>query len=123
MDVIVVLGVFALALYTLIKDVLSPLVKRVLKTKLPATERETVSDSRLAVLEVNLTAVTAQVVSFDKLLSDTSIAIDNKIDLVLVELKELREEQAEAHRNMIERISRAETHIEHLLGPARHSGH
>lgn len=122
MDLTVILGVAILSVYTLIKDVLVPTVRKALKTgkEIPVIPSE---PSRLAVLEVNLSAVTAQVVQFDKLLQETSISHDNKLDLVLAELKELREEHAAAHQQLTERIAKAETHIEHLLQRTSRAGH
>lgn len=117
-------GGLVIVLYLVVKDVLAPIVKSTFKGKKQHdTELQPTDETRLRVLEVNLSAVTAQVVSFDKLLNETGESLDNKIDLVLAELKEMREEQAESARILTERIARAETHIEHLLQTTRRAGH
>ena len=120
MDVLKTFGVAGLAVlvaFFLVRDVLAPLVKSVThKSKQPS------EPNRVQVLELNLTKLTTRVEDFGKILCEQNEsvdklgqAVDNKMDIMLQELKEIRDEFADAYREMAQRISKAETHIEHLL--------
>lgn len=133
-------AVTLLILYFLVKDVVIPLVKKVTgkkeKTMTPPPESITQAAelaavkavepiaAKLPVLEFNLKTHEARLAEFSDLIranntqaEHVATAMDNKLDIVLQELKEFREA-------IIERVSRVETHIEHLLqkNPRRGSG-
>lgn len=123
-------GAAAVAMIFLIRDVLGPLVKDVVGKKKAAEQMRPGAD-RVTALEINLTNLSTQVTQLESrlgvkntelvnLVDERSIATDNKLDIVLAELKSLREDHAEAHRQLGERIARAETNIEHILRTARH---
>lgn len=110
-------GIAVLVAFYLVRDVIAPLVKNVIRRSRVESEPR-----RLQVLEVNLSTLTTRVEDFGKVLAEQnemvdklSISVDNKMDIVLAELKEMRDEFSEAYRAMAERIAKAETHIEHLL--------
>ena len=112
-------GVAILVAFYLVRDVLGPLVKSVLRKTKPTIGTQ---DNRVLALEVDLAKTSTRVEDFAKLLAESNEAMDNlgravdsKMDIVLQELQEMRGEFTEAYRAMTERIAKAETHIEHLL--------
>lgn len=111
-------GVAVLVAFYLVRDVLGPLVKSVLRRPKSNASPE----ARVIALEVDLGKVSTRVEDFAKLLAESNEtmdklgqSVDNKMDIVLQELSEIRGEFSEAYRAMTERIAKAETHIEHLL--------
>lgn len=111
-------GLAVLACFYLVRDVLAPLVKSVTRKAKPNGSPET----RILALEVDLGKVSTRVEDFSTLLQEYNASVDtlgrsmdNKMDIVLQELSEMRSEFTEAYRAMTERIAKAETHIEHLL--------
>lgn len=113
MDLVQTLGVSLLVLYLLVRDVIGPLVKKLINRDKDAQEGPT-QTARLTVLEVDLGNVRAQLVDFERALEEAGKNLDNKLDMVLAELAELRNETAEAHRMLGERIRATEVHIEHM---------
>ena len=114
------LGILALVLYFAVKDVIAPLVRQMMKRKVdPGHSQHPLSNQqRINVLELDLVGVKAQVVDLRDLLAqgnEATTALDQKMDVILQDFQEMRSEVAEFHRLMAERITRAETHIEHLL--------
>lgn len=118
-------GLLLLVCFYLVRDVLAPLVKSVTrkgKTEPKAEPVEVQNKEKIAVLAIDLSRLTAQVTDFHALLEQNSEnterqfqAVDDKIDIVLSELKEIRDEFGNSFRAMTERIAKAETHIEHIL--------
>jgi hypothetical protein len=111
-------GLAVLVCFYLVRDVLGPLVRSVVKKRKTATEDRatvaTTTENRVLALELNWAAVTAQVVSLEALLNRTAQSLDHKADTMLVRLTEIRDEQAEHNRLMAERMARAETHIDNI---------
>lgn len=118
-------GVLGIAAVYLFRDVLGPLVRYVVEKKKQTAEARPKAD-RVTALEVNLSNLTTQVVKLENamgeratetqnLVEERAIAADNKMDMVLAELKSLREDHHEAHRMLGERIARAEANIENLV--------
>lgn len=104
-------------LYVLIKDVVGPLVRYVVKRNQPEESSSalplSVSDvkTKFAVFELDLSTLKTQIVDFKQLLQEhreeqekSSIALDNKIDMVLEELKQIGN-----------RLTAVETIVEHVL--------
>lgn len=133
-----VAAVTLLILYLLVKDVVIPLVKKTTSKKEKATPMHDTCPhaedaaaravqpiaAKIPVLEFNLQTHETRLTEFSELIKEnhaqaerTATALDNKLDIVLAELKEFREA-------IIDRVSRVETHIEHLLqkSPRRGSG-
>lgn len=117
-------GLLLLVCFYLVRDVLAPLVKSVVrKSKEPKVEPvEAQNKEKIAVLAIDLTRLTTKVGDFQEMLEQNSAnterqfqAVDDKIDIVLSELKEIRDEFGNSFRAMTERIAKAETHIEHIL--------
>lgn len=122
--------------YALVQKVLGPLVAYVVDRKRTADVAKPKAD-RVTALEINLTNLSTQVTQLEtrlgvkntelvNLVDERSIATDNKLDIVLAELKSLREDHEQQHRALSERmadqyrilgerIKGAETNIEHLL--------
>lgn len=122
-------GLWLLVCFYLVRDVLAPLVKSVTRKAKNGIEgrEETQNKEKIAVLAIDLTRLTAQVADFHSLLETNTQnnerqfqAVDDKIDIVLAELKEIRDEFGSSFRAMTERIAKAETHIEHLLRTRTH---
>jgi hypothetical protein len=115
MDVISTLGLALMVIYVLVKEVIGPLVR-----KKPSVDTTTdLVPVRLSVLEVNLKTMESRIVEFRQLIERTgqaqdqaSSALDNKMDIVLAELKEFREQVAT-------RLTRVETEVETLLRGSR----
>lgn len=112
-------GVAVLVAFYLVRDVLGPLVKYVTRRAKGETEPHDKSHEpiapRVAVLEVNLGSLETRVADFHQLLEQSGAAMDNKLDIVLEELKDMRGEFTRTLANLTERITRTETHVEHLL--------
>lgn len=131
MDTTQELGLTLIIVYLLIKEVLGPLVKHVLRKKAnePVDAHKVDGekcpigvDVRVTALEVNLSNLSARVVDFPRLLADqerradeTATVTDNKLDLVLQSIDELKAEMSTAHLKMAERMTRVEAIIEHVL--------
>lgn len=125
-------GVAILCVFYLVRDVLGPLVKTVTrKAKGESGESRTkppdncplVPDiGRIAVLEFNLNTLNVKVTDFTKALEDAGISVDNKLDIMLQEMKEMREEFTSTLIKFSDRMARTETHIEHLLKMRRGGG-
>lgn len=128
MDAITAIGIAVLAVYVLAKDVIRPLVKQVLGKK----DDDNVHrcpirlDGRVSVMEINLTKLETRIVDFGRLQEEYSTAVDNKLDMVLAELKELRDHfdgritkladrVDERLTTLGERMATAETDVKHLL--------
>lgn len=125
-------AVTLLILYLLVKDVVIPLVRKVTKKKTALEECpygvaaaakaiEPIA-AKIPALEFNLKTHEAKLVDFGELLrehqrrnDETAIAVDNKLDIVLAELKDFREA-------IIARVVSLETHVEHLLARAGRRG-
>lgn len=134
-------GAAAVALIFLIRDVLGPLVKYVVekKKRIADDAPRPKADDRVRVLEIDLAKLSTQVTNLETVLGgkntelqtlvdERSIATDNKLDIVLAELKSLREDHDEQHRALAdrmaeqyrilgERIKGVETDIKHLEKP------
>lgn len=124
MDVAQTLGVLTLVLYVLVRHVIAPMVKYLMRRK-TAVDPERHMERRVGVLEVDLAGLKARVVDFQDLLTqhnEATQALDVKMDVMLTEFQSMRTDFAEAHRLLGERIARAETHIEHLLRRRGHAG-
>lgn len=117
-------GAAAVAMIFLIRDVLGPLVRYVVGKKKAAEPMRPGAD-RVTALEVNLTNLSTQVTQLETrlgvkntelqtLVDERSIATDNKLDIVLAELRDLREAQAEQHRHLDVRLARVEENVKHL---------
>ena len=125
-------GVAILAGFYLIRDVLGPLVKTVTRKakgesgeprNKPPDNCPLVPDiGKIAVLEFNLNTLNVKVTDFTKALEDAGISVDNKLDIVLAEMKEMREEFTSTLIKFSDRLARTETHIEHLLKMRRSGG-
>lgn len=116
-------GLIVLVCFYFVRDVLAPLVKTVTRR----TKSNGNPPDRVLALELDLGKLSIRVEDFSTLLKQHSALVDtlgqsmdNKMDIVLQELTDMREEFGKAYRAMTERIARAETHIEHLL---RGKGH
>lgn len=119
-------GVAVLVAFYLVRDVLGPLVKYVTRKAKGEGPHATEHDSvvpRMAVLEVNLGTLETKVADFRQLLEQSGAAMDNKLDIVLEELKDMRAEFTRTLSNLTERITRTETHVEHLLRNKSHGEH
>ena len=105
MDILRNLGIGGLALlvcYYLIRDVLGPLVKKALG------KNNGNPNDRVMVLEVNFATLSTKVADLRELMNLHQASMNSKLDLVLKEVRQIREV-------LTERIAKAETHIEHLL--------
>lgn len=115
-------GLAVLVCFYLVRDVLGPLVKRAVKKgNGNGDEKQEKQDkfpesaqARVLALELNWSAVSAQVVSLESLLNRTVQSVDHKIDTLLERLTEIRDGQAEHNRLMSERMAKAETNIDNL---------
>lgn len=117
-------GLLLLVCFYLVRDVLAPLIKSVTRKSKESNDEpvEAQNKEKIAVLAIDLTRLTTKVGDFQELLEQNSAnterqfqAVDDKIDIVLSELKEIRDEFGNSFRAMTERIAKAETHIEHIL--------
>jgi len=119
------LGAALLIIYLLVKDVTIPLVKKLLrKNRLMDPEDRPLGslEKRIEVLEINLSNERVRLADFAEMLKDqaraseqASIITDQKLDRVLAELKEIREEFERRYAGFGERLRGVEVHIEHLL--------
>lgn len=118
-------GAAAVAFIFLIRDVLGPLVKYTVEKKTKASDEGPRKGDRVTVLEVNLSNLTTQVVKLETALGaqtdqlqefvdERAVATDNKLDMVLAELAELRKEHTDQTRMLGERIARVEENVRHL---------
>lgn len=100
--------------YVIIKDVVKPLIQMIKNRREENGAHANGSmheiRTKVAVLEIDLSAFKAQVVDFKSLLDRNrqeqdaaNIAMDNKLDMVLSELREVSQ-----------RLSVVETHVQHL---------
>lgn len=112
MDILSTLGLSLVVIYVLVKEVVGPLVRK----KRPEANDMGV---RLAVFEVNLKTMETRIGEFREVIERNartqdvaSTALDNKLDIVLEELREFRE-------SIASRLTRVETQVETMLRGAQ----
>lgn len=110
-----VTGLAVLATFYLIRDVLGPLVKAANRRWSAQPEQP----GRIELIEHDVRSLGERADEFQKSLDDSGVAIDNKMDMILQELKEMRQEFGEKLFQLAERTKGTEKDIEHLL--KRHS--
>jgi hypothetical protein len=76
-------------------------------------------DSKIQALEIDLSKLTTQVVQFSTVLEESGQAMDEKLDILLDEFKNLRETYVAGQLDVVQRLTRAETNIDTLLRNTR----
>ena len=121
-------------LYVVGKDAVVPLVNKLrgkaTESKGPAGRDLCPVEGRVTVLELDLGSHKVRLADLAELIKEhgeeterTSISLDNKLDLVLTELKEAHEAIEARLAAFGERLKGVEVHIEHILkGGSRRSG-
>jgi hypothetical protein len=115
-------GGVVLVLALIVKDVLGPLVKNLVKKMHSAelgangeTHLSVKDEKRFLAVELNLTTLTAQVVAFDEVLKRMAGTLETKVDTVVERLTEIRDEQHQQNELVGERVARNEQDIGHIL--------
>lgn len=127
MDALNLIGLSLLIGYLAIKDVIGPLVKYVIKKKKGEDHSDDPRcpigvDDKVRVLEIDLVGVKTRVASFSELLDEhvkraeaTATALDDKLDVVLAELKDFRESIDTRLRVLEGWAEGVKVHLDHLL--------